>query len=118
MAEQNFVDYVKIMFRSGKGGAGSVHFFRSKHNPKGSRWRNGGRGAHVILRGNAQLWTLLHLKYRKHIYATDGENGRENNSTGADGQDMIVEVPLGTIAIDAETGVKELEITQDGEEKY
>ncbi|MBK8450692.1 MAG: GTPase ObgE [Saprospiraceae bacterium] len=118
MAEQNFVDYVKIMFRSGKGGAGSVHFFRSKHNPKGGPdGGNGGRGAHVILRGNAQLWTLLHLKYRKHIYATDGENGRENNSTGADGQDMIVEVPLGTIAIDAETGVKELEITQDGEEK-
>ncbi len=118
MAEQNFVDYVKILFRSGKGGAGFVHFFRSKHNPKGGPdGGDGGRGAHVILRGNAQLWTLLHLKYRKHIYAPDGVNGGENNRTGADGEDCIIEVPLGTVAIDAETGQKELEITEDGEEK-
>ena len=118
MAEQNFVDYVKIAFRSGKGGAGCVHFFRSKHNPKGGPdGGDGGRGAHIILKGNAQLWTLLHLKYRKHIYAPDGVNGSENNSTGKDGEDLIVEVPLGTVAINPETGVKELEITRDGEEQ-
>jgi GTP-binding protein len=118
MAEQNFVDYVKIFFRSGKGGAGFVHFFRSKHNPKGGPdGGDGGRGAHVILKGNAQLWTLLHLKYRKHIFAPDGENGSENNCTGRDGEDCIVEVPLGTVAIDAETGTKLLEITRDGEEQ-
>ncbi len=118
MAEQNFVDYVKIFFRSGKGGAGFVHFFRSKHNPKGGPdGGDGGRGAHIILKGNAQLWTLLHLKYRKHIFAPDGENGSENNCTGRDGEDLIVEVPLGTVAINPETGVKELEITRDGEEQ-
>ncbi len=118
MAEQNFVDYVKIFFRSGKGGAGSVHFFRSKHNPKGGPdGGNGGRGGHIILKGNAQLWTLLHLKYRKHIFANDGVNGGENNCTGADGIDSIIEVPLGTVAVDPETGIKELEITEDGEEK-
>ncbi|MCC6754307.1 MAG: GTPase ObgE [Saprospiraceae bacterium] len=116
MAEQNFVDYVKIFFRSGSGGAGSVHFFRSKHNPKGGPdGGNGGRGGHIILKGNAQLWTLLHLKYRKHIFADNGENGGENNCTGAEGEDSIVEVPLGTVAIDAETGHKDLEITEDGE---
>lgn len=118
MADQSFVDYVKISFRSGNGGAGFVHFFRSKHNPKGGPdGGDGGRGAHVILRGNSQLWTLLHLKYRKHIHAPDGENGRENNSTGANGEDQIVDVPLGTVAIDAETGTKLLEITEHGEEK-
>ncbi|MBK9107006.1 MAG: GTPase ObgE [Saprospiraceae bacterium] len=118
MAEQNFVDYVKILFRSGKGGAGFVHFFRSKHNPKGGPdGGNGGRGGHVILKGNSQLWTLLHLKYRKHIYAVPGENGGENNRTGAEGEDMIIEVPLGTVAIDAETGNKEVEITEHGEEQ-
>src|SRR6185436_14786140 len=118
MAEQNFVDYVKIFFRSGKGGAGFVHFFRSKHNPMGGPdGGDGGRGGHVILKGNSQLWTLLHLKYRKHIFAADGDNGTENNSTGRTGEDRIVEVPLGTVAIDAETGVKVLEITQDGEEQ-
>lgn len=118
MADQNFVDYVKILFRSGKGGAGSVHFFRSKHNPKGGPdGGDGGRGAHVVLKGNAQLWTLLHLKYRKHIYAPDGVNGGENNCTGAEGENCIVEVPLGTVAIDAESGEKMLEITEDGEER-
>jgi GTP-binding protein len=118
MADQNFVDYVKIFFRSGKGGAGFVHFFRSKHNPLGGPdGGDGGRGAHVILRGNAQLWTLLHLKYRKHIFADDGNNGTENNCTGRTGEDCIVEVPLGTVAVDPETGEKILEITMDQEEQ-
>ncbi len=118
MAEQNFVDYVKIFFRSGKGGAGSVHFFRSKHNPKGGPdGGNGGRGGHVIIKANAQLWTLLHLKFRKHIFASDGVNGSENNCTGADGEHAIIEVPLGTVAINPETGEKLMEVTEDGEEK-
>lgn len=118
MAEQNFVDYVKIFFRSGKGGAGSVHFFRSKHNPKGGPdGGNGGRGGNVVLKGNAQLWTLLHLKYRKHIFASDGVNGSENNCTGADGDSAIVEVPLGTVAINPDTGEKLLEVTEHDEEK-
>ncbi|HNS47774.1 MAG TPA: GTPase ObgE [Bacteroidales bacterium] len=116
MAEQNFVDYVKICFRSGHGGPGSVHFFRSKHNPKGGPdGGNGGRGGHIILKGNNQLWTLLHLKYRKHIYASNGQGGGENNCTGADGEDIILEVPLGTVAIDSETGIKECEITEHGQ---
>jgi len=118
MAEQNFVDYVKICFRSGHGGAGSKHFFRSKHNPKGGPdGGDGGRGGHIILRGNAHMWTLLHLKYRKHIYAPDGVNGSENKCTGATGSDIIVDVPLGTVAIDAETGQKHFEITEDGQEQ-
>ncbi len=118
MAEQNFVDYVKICFRSGNGGAGSKHFFRSKHNPKGGPdGGDGGRGGHIILKGNAQMWTLLHLKYRKHIYAKNGVNGSENNCTGATGEDIIVEVPLGTVAIDAETGTKHFEITEDGQQE-
>ena len=118
MAEQNFVDYVKICFRSGHGGAGFVHFFRSKHNPKGGPdGGNGGHGGHIILKGNAQLWTLLHLKYRKHIYAADGGNGSDNNCTGADADDVIVEVPLGTVAIDAETKTKMFEITEHGQTK-
>ena len=116
MAEQNFVDYVKILFRSGNGGQGSVHFLRLKGVPKGGPdGGNGGRGGHIILKGNAQLWTLLHLKYRKHIYADNGVNGSESNSTGADGDDIIVEVPLGTVAIDPETKEKLAEITEDGE---
>lgn len=118
MAEQNFIDYVKILFRSGKGGAGSIHFHRdaktSKGGPDGG---NGGRGGNIILKGNEQMWTLLPLKYRKHIYADDGVNGSRNNSTGADGQDIIVEVPLGTVAKDAETGEIAFEITQHGEQK-
>lgn len=119
MAEQNFVDYVKILFRSGNGGQGSVHFLRLKGVPKGGPdGGNGGRGGHIILKGNAQLWTLLHLKYRKHIYADNGVNGSESNSTGADGDDIIVEVPLGTVAIDPETKEKLAEITEDGEKSY
>lgn len=118
MSSPNFIDYVKICFRSGKGGAGAVHFHREKFvNKGGPDGGDGGRGGHIILRGNAQLWTLLHLKYRKHIRAEDGQPGGGNNKTGASGKDEIIEVPLGTIARDAETGKVLLEITQDGEEK-
>lgn len=114
----NFVDYVKICFRSGHGGAGSKHFFRSKHNPKGGPdGGDGGRGGHIVLRGNSHMWTLLHLKYRKHIFAKNGENGSESNCTGATGEDIIVEVPLGTVAVDAETGEKHFEITEHGQEE-
>lgn len=117
MATSNFVDYVKIFCRSGNGGAGSCHFFRSKKNPKGGPdGGNGGRGGHIILQGNAQLWTLLHLKYTKHILAENGGNGGENRSTGANGKDIFVQVPLGTIVRDAETGQIEAEVTQDGEQ--
>jgi len=118
VSSPNFIDYVKICFRSGKGGAGAVHFHREKFvNKGGPDGGDGGRGGHIILRGNAQLWTLLHLKYRKHIRAEDGQPGGGNNKTGASGKDEIIEVPLGTIARDAETGEVLLEITQDGEEK-
>jgi len=113
----NFVDYVKICCRSGNGGAGSVHLRREKYIPKGGPdGGNGGRGGHIILRGNAQLWTLLHLKYRKHIIAKSGKNGSGNLSTGAEGEDIILEVPLGTVAKDAETGETDFEITEDGQE--
>lgn len=116
MADSNFVDYVKIFCRSGHGGPGSRHFRREKFAPKGGPdGGDGGRGGHVILRGNAQMWTLLHLKYRKHIYAEHGESGGASRSTGADGADIILDVPLGTVARDAETGENLFEITQDGE---
>ena len=115
--ETNFVDYVKICCRSGKGGDGAIHFHRDKFTTKGGPdGGNGGRGGHIILRGNKQLWTLLHLKYRKHIIAEDGENGSKNNRTGKSGKDVILEVPLGTIAKDAETLEIECEITKDGQE--
>ncbi|HBX52920.1 MAG: GTPase ObgE [Bacteroidetes bacterium RIFOXYA12_FULL_35_11] len=118
MLESNFVDYVKIFFRSGKGGAGSVHFLRDKHTSKGGPdGGDGGRGGHIILKGNEQLWTLLHLKYRKHIYAGDGVNGSSANKTGAFGEDIIVEVPLGTIARHPENNELLLEITAHTEEK-
>lgn len=117
MAQQNFVDYVKICCRSGKGGAGSKHFYRDARTAKGGPdGGDGGRGGHIILVGNAQLWTLLHLKYRKHVIAKPGENGSGNNKTGADGEDIILEVPLGTVAKDAETGEINCEITKDGQE--
>ncbi|MBC7451894.1 MAG: GTPase ObgE [Cytophagales bacterium] len=117
MASSNFIDYVKVCCRSGKGGAGSVHFRKEKHSPLGGPdGGNGGRGGHIILRGNVQLWTLLHLKYTKHIIAKEGEKGSTNNSSGSDGRDMILEVPLGTIARDSETGEKIMEITEDGQE--
>lgn len=112
----NFVDYVKICCRSGKGGSGSSHLHRDKLNAKGGPdGGDGGRGGHVILKGNAQLWTLLHLKYRKHIIAGDGGSGGSSLKTGKTGQDDILEVPLGTIARDAETGETLFEITNDGE---
>ena len=116
MAGSNFVDYVKIHCRSGKGGAGSVHFRREKFIPKGGPdGGDGGRGGHIILKGNKQLWTLLHLKYRKHVIAKSGGPGMGNNKHGADGEDVVLEVPLGTVAKDAETGKVEYEITEDGE---
>ncbi|MHC1706187.1 MAG: GTPase ObgE [Bacteroidales bacterium] len=118
MASSNFVDYIKVFCRSGNGGAGSVHFIHTRMNPRGGPdGGNGGRGGHVILRGNAQLWTLLHLRYTKHLLAPDGVAGSSNLKTGADGKDVIIEVPLGTIARDAETGEIACEITADGESK-
>ncbi len=115
--DTNFVDYVKICCRSGKGGAGSVHFHRDKFTAFGGPdGGDGGRGGHIILRGNKQLWTLIHLKYRKHVIAEAGENGSSANSSGKEGKDEILEVPLGTVARDAETGEIEFEITEDGQE--
>lgn len=115
--DTNFVDYVKICCRSGKGGAGSVHFHRDKFTAFGGPdGGDGGRGGHIILRGNKQLWTLIHLKYRKHVIAEEGENGSSANSFGKQGKDEILEVPLGTVARDAETGEIEFEITEDGQE--
>lgn len=117
MKETNFVDYVKFCARSGAGGAGSAHFYRDKMTAKGGPdGGDGGRGGHIIVRGNAQLWTLLHLKYRKHIIAKSGENGARQNMTGADGEDIVLEVPIGTVAKDFETGEIDFEITEDGEE--
>ena len=116
MADTNFVDYVKIFCRSGNGGPGSTHLRREKSEPKGGPdGGDGGRGGHIILRGNAQMWTLLHLKYRKHVFAGHGESGGKQCSTGADGEDVILDVPLGTLAKDADTGEFLFEITQDGE---
>lgn len=118
MAETNFVDYVKIFVRSGKGGAGSVHFYRDKFTAKGGPdGGDGGRGGHIIVRGNDQLWTLLHLKYRKHIHAEDGQPGAGKMKTGADGKDEIIEVPLGTVVKDFETGRVHFEITRHGQEE-
>ena len=115
--KENFVDYVKIFIRSGKGGAGSAHFRREKFVPKGGPdGGDGGRGGHVILRGNKQLWTLLHLKYTKHIHAGNGENGSGAEKTGADGKDVVIEVPLGTVARLADTGEVLFEIVNDKEE--
>lgn len=118
MTGSNFVDYVKIFLRSGKGGAGSPHLHREKFVSKGGPdGGDGGRGGHIILKGNAQLWTLLHLKYQKHIFATSGQAGGSAQRTGADGKDVIVEVPLGTIAKDAETDEVLAEITEDQQEQ-
>lgn len=118
MASSNFVDYVKIFLRSGNGGAGSAHFLRTKLNPRGGPdGGDGGRGGHIIIKGNAQLWTLLHLKYTKHLLAENGMGGSGALRKGADGEDIIIEVPLGTVVKDAETGVQEQEITFHGEEK-
>ncbi len=117
MSETNFIDYVKILFKSGHGGAGSVHMRRIKYFPLGGPdGGNGGKGGSIILKGNKQLWTLLHLKYTKHIYAKDGAGGTGDNSTGANGPDIIVEVPLGTIAKNPETEEKIIEITEHGQQ--
>lgn len=111
----NFVDYVKIYIRSGKGGAGSAHLLRVKYNAKaGPDGGDGGRGGHVILRGTTQRWTLLHLKYTKHVFAEDGQNGGENLCTGRQGADQILEVPLGSICRDADTGEFLGEVTEEG----
>jgi GTP-binding protein len=117
MADSNFIDYVKFCSRSGAGGSGAMHFRREKHVPKGGPdGGDGGRGGHIILRGTTQVWTLLHLKYKKHVIAEPGKGGDGGRRTGADGNDMILEVPLGTVAKDAETGEKRFEITADGQE--
>jgi GTP-binding protein len=118
MSGSNFVDYIKIFCRSGKGGAGSAHLRREKFIPKGGPdGGDGGRGGHIILRGNNQMWTLLHLKYQKHIFAGNGVSGGSQQSTGADGKDVIIEVPLGTVAKNAESEELIFEITSHGEEK-
>ncbi|MFZ0281716.1 MAG: GTPase ObgE [Bacteroidales bacterium] len=117
MSGSNFVDYVKIYCRSGNGGAGSSHFRREKFIPKGGPdGGDGGRGGHIILKGNSQMWTLLHLRYRRHIFANNGVSGSHQQSTGADGEDITVEVPLGTIAKDEADQVL-FEITGHGDEK-
>ena len=118
MGNSNFVDYVKIHCKSGDGGAGSAHFYRDRTTAKGGPdGGDGGPGGHVIVRGNQQLWTLLHLKYTKHIKAEHGENGGGQQRTGANGKSVILEVPLGTVARDFETGEIDFEITSEGEEK-
>ncbi|MCB0754036.1 MAG: GTPase ObgE [Flavobacteriales bacterium] len=113
----NFIDHVKICCRSGKGGAGSTHLYRSRLNPKGGPdGGDGGRGGHVLIRGNKQMWTLLHLRYQKHIIAGHGQNGGRSEATGASGKDELIEVPLGTVVKDAETEEVLMEITEDGQE--
>jgi len=113
----NFIDYIRIFCRSGHGGAGARHFMRNKLTAKGGPdGGDGGRGGHIILKGNAQLWTLLHMRYFKNVLAEHGEGGSKNNCTGHDGKDIILEVPLGTIAKDEETGNIEAEILYDGQE--
>jgi len=115
--KNNFIDYIRIFCRSGHGGAGARHFMRNKLTAKGGPdGGDGGRGGHIILRGNTQLWTLLHLRYFKNVLAQNGEGGSKNNCTGKDGDDIIIEVPLGTVARDEETGEVEAEILEDGQE--
>lgn len=117
MAESNFVDYVKIYCRSGKGGRGSVHMHRAKYMPNGGPdGGNGGRGGHVILRGNRNYWTLLHLRYERHVFAGHGGNGGKNKSTGSDGEDRYIDVPCGTVVYNAETGEYICDVTEHGQE--
>lgn len=117
MEKTNFIDLIKIFCKSGHGGAGSKHFMRNKLTAYGGPdGGDGGRGAHIILRGNKNLWTLLHLRYFKNVLADDGDNGSKNNCTGRDGKDIIIEVPLGTIAKNEETGKVDAEILEDGQE--
>lgn len=116
MEKTGFVDYIRIFCRSGNGGAGSRHFLRTKLNAKGGPdGGDGGRGAHIILKGNSHLWTLLHLRYYKNVLAENGEGGGDNNRTGRNGKDIVIEVPLGTLAKDEETGEVEAEILEDGQ---
>lgn len=117
MEKTNFIDYIRIFCRSGHGGAGSKHFMRTKFNAQaGPDGGDGGRGGHIILRGNKNLWTLLHLRYYKNVLAENGEGGSGNNSSGRSGKDIVIDVPLGTIAKDEESGKKEAEILEDGQE--
>lgn len=116
MAESNFVDYVKIYCRSGKGGSGSAHLHRAKYVPKGGPdGGDGGRGGHIILKANRNYWTLLHLKFTRHIFAGNGESGGASRSFGKDGKDVVIEVPCGTVVFDADTGEFLCEVTEDGE---
>ncbi|MEJ6792908.1 MAG: GTPase ObgE [Lacinutrix sp.] len=118
MTEGNFVDYVKMHVTSGKGGQGSTHLHREKYLAKGGPdGGDGGRGGHVILKGNSNLWTLIHLKYKRHIRAGHGGSGSSGRSTGADGEDMYVDVPLGTVVKDTETNETLFEITEECEER-
>ncbi len=118
MAESNFIDYVKIFCASGNGGAGSMHFRREKYVPKGGPdGGDGGRGGHIILRANSQFWTLIHLKYQKHIRAEHGESGKGSLCNGRNGADVVIDVPLGTVAKDAETGEVLFDLVEDGEER-
>lgn len=117
MSESNFVDYVKIFCRSGKGGRGSSHFRREKYIPKGGPdGGDGGHGGHIILRGNRNYWTLLHLRYQKHIFAGHGQGGMGKKSSGKDGDSKVIEVPCGTVAYDAETGAYLCDITEHDQE--
>ncbi|NDV16473.1 GTPase ObgE [Muricauda sp. TY007] len=118
MTEGNFVDYVKVHISSGNGGKGSAHLRREKYVAKGGPdGGDGGRGGHVIVKGNKNLWTLVHFKFKKHFKAGHGEHGSKSRSTGADGEDVYLEVPLGTVVRDTETNEILFEITEDGEEK-
>ena len=116
MAESNFVDYVKICCRSGKGGRGSAHMHRAKYMPHGGpNGGDGGRGGHVYLRGNHNYWTLLHLRYERHVFAGHGGNGGKSRSTGADGEDRYIDVPCGTVVYNAETGEYLCDVSEDGQ---
>ena len=117
MADSNFIDYVKILCRSGKGGAGSRHFYRAKYVPKGGPdGGDGGRGGHIILKGNKNMWTLLPLRFRRHVFAGNGQSGSGGRSFGKDGDDVIIEVPCGTVVFDAETGEYLCEVVEHDEE--
>jgi GTP-binding protein len=118
MTEGNFVDYVKMQVSSGNGGKGSSHLHREKYIQKGGPdGGDGGRGGHVILKGNSNLWTLIHLKFKRHIRAGHGSHGSKGRSTGSDGEDAYLDVPLGTVVRDSETNDILFEITEEGEER-